>query len=558
MNSGRKSNTLLTPRREIGLLTLRLSPGRASVFHDSNGYDVNKRLGANCGPPSSPLTRSICPVLPLRGNDQNTNAMIDDAELLHAYVRRGDESAFTALVERHKGLVYGSALRQTRDSALAEEITQAVFIVLARKAPTIKAGTILSGWLFRATRFIACDAMKAEQRRVKREQTSFAMSSDLNDHTAPKSETIWQEIALILDEALIGLGDKDRNALLLRFFEQKNLAEVGHALGISEDVARKRVERALEKLRGLLGQRGVAIPVALLATVMVANAVPSVPSAMIVNAALTGTAATSPLVKGALAFMAWSKTKIAVVSIVSLLLLNNGVLVTFLIVQHGRHPRVDGFVALFNGNDLTGWNYNTQVWSVVDGTIVGRVSPELGMQNHCLIWAGGDVDDFELRLKFRTTANANSGLSFRATGVRYGNLLGYQAEIEGARTGLFVIGGPGRERRLALAGWRTVAREENGQDTLEQAEQLADKTQVADARGAVERGEWCDYVVIAQGTRIIIQLNGVNITDTQDEHPSKFVPRGPMGLEYTHNSGREDAVEFKDIRFKRLMAKTPK
>jgi RNA polymerase sigma factor (sigma-70 family) len=484
--------------------------------------------------------------------------MIDDAELLYAYVRTGDESAFTALVERHKGIVYGSALRQTRNAALAEEITQAVFIVLARKAPTIKAGTILSGWLFRATRFIACDAMKAEQRRAKREQTSIAMSSDLNDHTAQKSETIWQEIAPILDEALIGLGDKDRNALLLRFFEQKNLAEVGRALGISEDGARKRVERALEKLRGLLGQRGVAIPVALLATVLVANAIPSVPPTVIVSTTLTGTAATSPLVKGALAFMAWSKTKIAVATIVSLLLLNSGVLVTVLIVQHVRQQRSDGSSALFNDRDLAGWNYNTQVWSVVDGTIVGRVSPELGMQNHCLIWAGGDVDDFELRVKFRTTANANSGVSFRATGLRYGNLLGYQAEIEGARTGLFVIGGPGRERKLARAGWRTIAREENGQDILEQTEELADKTQVAEARAAVERGEWCDYVVIAQGPRIVIQLNGVTITDTRDEHPSKFVPRGPMGLEYTHNSGREDAVEFKDVRFKRLKAEPQK
>ena len=81
----------------------------------------------------------ICPVFAASGNHQNTNAMIDDAELLHAYVRTGDESAFTALVERHKGLVYGSALRQTHNPALAEEITQAVFIVLARKAPAIKA-----------------------------------------------------------------------------------------------------------------------------------------------------------------------------------------------------------------------------------------------------------------------------------------------------------------------------------------------------------------------------------------------------------------------------------
>src|SRR5688572_2100261 len=160
--------------------------------------------------------------------------MIDDAQLLHTYVGTGDEAAFATIVDRHKGLVYGSALRQTNNAALAEEISQAVFIVLARKAATLKPGTILSGWLFRATRFIACDAIKAEHRRVKREQASLAMNPEMNDNAAASDEAIWQEISPVLDEALTRLGDKDRNALLLRFFEQKNLAEVGQALGIGE------------------------------------------------------------------------------------------------------------------------------------------------------------------------------------------------------------------------------------------------------------------------------------------------------------------------------------
>lgn len=500
--------------------------------------------------------RIVCPLLHSASvTEQEVVMNDDDTDLLRAYVERDAESAFTAIVERHKGLVYASALRQTRDAGLAEEITQVVFIILARKAATLKPGVILSGWLFRATRFAASDALKKERSRMLREHEAVLMSSsDIDLHS--EEAVAWQEIAPVLDESLSRLGEVDRHALLLRFFEQKKLVDVGRALGLSEEAARKRVQRALEKLRGLLGQRGVVVPSALLATVLLTNAAPAAPIALL--AGTTFTTATSPLVKGTLALMAWSKTKIALTALVTFLLVNSGVIVIFLIVQHGHQQRSDGFTTLFNGSDLTGWKYNTQVWSVVNGTIIGRVSPELGMQNHCLVWAGGDVDDFELRLKFRTIGSANSGVSFRATGIRYGNLLGYQAEIEGPRTGLFVIGGPGRERKLARAGWRTIAREENGRDTLDQAEQLTDKTQVAEARSAVERGEWCEYVVIAQGIRIVIQLNGVTITDTQDEHPSKFVASGPMGLEYTHNPGREDAVEFKDIRFKRLKADAPK
>ncbi len=512
--------------------------------------------------------------------------MIDDAELLHAYVRAGDDSAFTVLVERYKGLVYGSALRQTRDSALAEEITQAAFIVLARKAPKIQAGTILSGWLFRATRFIAGDAIKAERRRVQREQTSLAMNPDLNDLSAQTSEIIWQEIAPILDEALAGLGDKDRNALLLRFFEQKNFAEVGHALGIGEDGARKRVERALEKLRRLLGQLGVAVSAALLATSLVANAVPSVPPTLIVSAALTGTAATTPLVKGALAFMAWSKTKIAVVSIVSLLLVNSGVLVVVVTIQHQRSqtarksvtppaatdsfsademvltafnsspPDKDGFVSLFNGRDLNGWNYNPRVWFVTNGVIMARAPVDSPTTVHYMAWAGGEVDDFELRLKVRTTANDNAGVPLRARWPDQRWMPGYQAEIHGQRSGLLVIAGAGRERELCRAGWLTIAREENGLDVLDSIEPLPNAVQIDAARAAVENGEWCDFAVIAQGPHVTVRVNNIPIVDTRDEHPTKFVPAGMLGLEYSHRQRMNDAVEFKEIRMKRLAPAT--
>jgi RNA polymerase sigma factor (sigma-70 family) len=505
-------------------------------------------------------------------------AMNEDAELLRAYVESGSEAAFAALVERHKGLVYASALRQTGEASLAEEITQTVFIVLARKAGTLKPGTLLSGWLFRATRFAACDALKIERRRVRREHEASLMNP--ND-TDPRSEEAiaWQEIAPVLDESLAHLGEADRHALLLRFFEQRKLADVGQALGLSEDGARKRVERALEKLRGLLGQRGVVVPVAVLTTVLTANAAPAAPVTLAISAA-----ATTPLLKGTLALMAWSKTKIAVVTVVTLLLVNSGALVTVLLIQHNRalpkqnvasmpvptgpfsvdevvtttfaEPPADkdGFISLFNGRDLSGWEYNPHVWSVVNGVITARAPADSPQTVHYMAWAGGEVGDFELRLKVRTIADANSGVPLRARWQQQRWFPGYQAEIHGRNTGRLVIAGAGRERPLYRTGWRTIAGEENGKDILQSIEPLPGADKIEAARMAVENGEWCDFGIIAQGPHVIIQLNGITVTDTRDEHPTKFVPMGMIGFEYMHKNGTNDAVEFKDIRFKRRAA----
>jgi hypothetical protein len=174
-----------------------------------------------------------------------------------------------------------------------------------------------------------------------------------------------------------------------------------------------------------------------------------------------------------------------------------------------------------------------------------------------MAWAGGEVSDFELRLKVRTTADANSGIPVRARWAEQRWFPGYQAEIHGQNSGKFVIAGPGRERPLHRTGWRTTAGQEDGTNFLQSIEPLPDADKIAAARNAVQNGEWCDFAVIAQGTRFILQLNGITVVDTRDEHPTKFVPVGMLGLEYSHKQGIEDGVEFKDIRFKRLTAQAP-
>src|SRR5882762_2259307 len=191
---------------------------------------------------------------------------MDDWQLLQSYVERDSETAFRTLVTGYVNLVYWVALRQVRDTQLAEEVAQAVFILLARKARGFRQGVVLSGWLFRTTRFVASRAVRTEQRRQRREQEAFAMQQ----LTTP--DDAWKRISPALDEALEHLGETDRNAVLLRFFDDKSHRETAAALGVSEDAAKKRLTRALDKLRNFFAGRGVTLSATLLASAVAANA----------------------------------------------------------------------------------------------------------------------------------------------------------------------------------------------------------------------------------------------------------------------------------------------
>src|SRR5437868_2351593 len=168
----------------------------------------------------------------------------DDWQLVREFAEEQSEGAFAELVRRHVNLVYSVGLRQTGNAHDAEEITQAVFIILARKAGSLGRKTILSGWLYQAARLTAANFQRTARRRVAREQEAY-MQSLVNE---PGTEA-WRQIAPLLEEAMGGLREKERDAVVLRYFEGKSLGEVGAVLGASEDAAKMRVNRAVEKLR---------------------------------------------------------------------------------------------------------------------------------------------------------------------------------------------------------------------------------------------------------------------------------------------------------------------
>ena len=216
--------------------------------------------------------------------------MLDDQQLLRRYAADHSEAAFGELVARHVNLVYSAALRQTNgDAHLAQDVAQMVFADLARKAASLSANVVLAGWLHRATRYAANQIRRTDHRRRAREQEAVMMNAIQSESTPD-----WEQIRPMLDEALDRLSPDDRDALLLRYFEQRSLAEVGTALGSNEDAARKRVSRALEKLREFFGKRGVTTTAAVLTTVISANAVQIAPAglaAALTSASLAGAAA---------------------------------------------------------------------------------------------------------------------------------------------------------------------------------------------------------------------------------------------------------------------------
>lgn len=277
--------------------------------------------------------------------------MQDDIELLRRYARDRSEAAFTELVQRNLLFVYSTAIRQVGGSHRAEDVVQAVFTDLARKAGSVSLRSDLTGWLYISTHFAAAKLKRTERRRQDREEAAHAMQQLLS---CPTPEIDWEHLRPVLDDAMRGLNSRDRETVLLRFFKQLPFAEVGRRLGLSEDAARMRLDRTLDKLRHLLARRGItSTSAAALAATLASQPIIAAPASLaatISHTALAGAVASTGGTAIALKFLNLMSTTKATLASVTLL-----TLAVAFSVYEGRQERQTAQRLASASNEVATW-----------------------------------------------------------------------------------------------------------------------------------------------------------------------------------------------------------
>jgi RNA polymerase sigma factor (sigma-70 family) len=204
-----------------------------------------------------------------------------DLELVERFAKGGSEEAFRELVGRHIALVHSVALRHTGNPHHAEEISQAVFVLLARRAKSLGKNVVLSGWLYHTARLTAANFQRAEFRRIRREKEAYMQSITRDDI----ADDVWRELLPLLDRAMTSLSAADRDCVVLRFFENKSFREVAETLGIEEGAAQRRASRSLERLRAFFHRQGLVLSASAIAGAVSANSVKATPAALGVSVA---------------------------------------------------------------------------------------------------------------------------------------------------------------------------------------------------------------------------------------------------------------------------------
>jgi RNA polymerase sigma factor (sigma-70 family) len=281
-----------------------------------------------------------------------------DSHLLERYARSRDHAAFGVLVRQRVDLVYSAAVRRVGDRHLAEDVTQAVFVILASKPDAARSSASLGAWLLRTVRYAAANTLKVERRRRRHERAAASASSRSSSRASaggacsanPSDVLVWQELAGHLDEAVLKLPPVDRRAIILRYFEHQPIRDVAAALDVSEAAAKQRLSRSVDKLRRLLTRRAGTITLAPagddgLATMLSAHAVRAAPPTLLsatspaaISAAALGGggaalgagpgAASVQIAKGAITMMTWAKIKAVAACVTVAAVVGTGAVVT--------------------------------------------------------------------------------------------------------------------------------------------------------------------------------------------------------------------------------------
>src|SRR3954468_18744688 len=228
------------------------------------------------------------------------NERLSDFELLRDFLRRGDQGAFTAVVRRHLDLVYGTALRKLEDACGAEDVTQNVFAALSRKAWQFAPDDSLPAWLHR-TALLECKSwLRTELRRRRREHSAAELGTTMK---TSEEQHVLHELLPLLDEGLLALREKERAALLLRYYEGQSLRQVGAALQVGEDAAQKRVTTALEQLARFFQRRGFKTTTTAIAVTALEQTVSSTPVSVSASVIASASQLTPPATSGFIALL---------------------------------------------------------------------------------------------------------------------------------------------------------------------------------------------------------------------------------------------------------------
>ncbi len=260
---------------------------------------------------------------------------MEDAHLLQQYVETGSHEAFESLVKRHVNFVSAAAMRHVHNAEIAEDVTQAVFTVLARKAATLRHEAVLSSWLLSTTRYAALSTLKMAHRRRHHEKQVAQMTA--GNQVSENLELQWHQLQEMLDVAMGKLRESDRKAILLRFYERKSFSEIGRILETAEDAARKRVSRAVDQLRTIFAKNGELIPAVALGTLLFTRLAPLAPVELAgkITAAVLGPVgapigASEQLARGILHHLGAVKVRrVAALTLAMVLMLALGTIATF-------------------------------------------------------------------------------------------------------------------------------------------------------------------------------------------------------------------------------------